>query len=81
MYDELCATYESASTRRFEFGRVDSIRASHPEALEWAKTMVNDNVDCETKETKSDQTSHKDVKTNRRNLFMSAIAKQTKVIH
>ena len=26
----LCPTYESASTRRFHFGRVDSIRASHP---------------------------------------------------
>jgi len=35
-------TYESASTRRFRLGRVDSIRASHPEALAWCKSMVSD---------------------------------------
>ena len=27
----LAATYESASTRRFRLGRVDNIRAAHPE--------------------------------------------------
>ena len=27
------ATYESASTRRFRLGRVDSIRAAHPEVV------------------------------------------------
>ena len=27
----LVATYESASTRRFRLGRVDCIRAAHPE--------------------------------------------------
>ena len=35
-------TYESASTRRFRQGRVDSIRASHPEALAWCKSMQSD---------------------------------------
>ena len=39
IYNELCSTYESASTRRFHGGRVDSIRASHPEALVWTKAM------------------------------------------
>lgn len=33
-------TYESASTRRFRLGRVDSIRASHPEAVAWCSIMV-----------------------------------------
>jgi len=36
----LVATYESASTRRFKDGRVDSIRAAHPESLEWCRTMT-----------------------------------------
>ena len=80
MHGELCATYESASIRRFQSGRVDSIRSSHPEALEWVKTMVNKEQPGETKDVKSDQPIHVDVKTNRRNLFMLAIAKQTKVI-
>jgi len=35
----LVATYESASTRRFRDGRVDSIRAGHSEALAWCQTM------------------------------------------
>jgi carnitine O-acetyltransferase len=59
----LCPTYESASTRRFQYGRVDSIRASHPEALEWTKAMMNSNLGKEEK----------------RNKLKVAIAKQTKV--
>jgi len=35
-------TYESASTRRFRLGRVDSIRASHPEALAWCRSMTSE---------------------------------------
>ena len=39
IYKKLCPTYESASTRRFHWGRVDAIRASHSEALAWVKSM------------------------------------------
>jgi choline O-acetyltransferase len=42
MYNKLVSTYESASTRRFRFGRVDNIRANTPEALEWAQAMVDE---------------------------------------
>lgn len=42
MYNRLVSTYESASTRRFHFGRVDNIRANTPEALEWARAMVDE---------------------------------------
>lgn len=42
MYNKLVSTYESASTRRFHFGRVDNIRANTPEALEWATAMVDE---------------------------------------
>lgn len=44
LYGKLTATYESASTRRFKFGRVDCIRSASPEALEWATAM------CQPKE-------------------------------
>ncbi|CAF5089048.1 unnamed protein product, partial [Rotaria magnacalcarata] len=42
MYNKLVSTYESASTRRFHFGRVDNIRANTPEALKWARAMVDE---------------------------------------
>jgi choline O-acetyltransferase len=42
MYNKLVSTYESASTRRFHFGRVDNIRGNTPEALEWARAMVDE---------------------------------------
>jgi len=42
MYNKLVSTYESASTRRFHCGRVDNIRANTPEALEWARAMVDE---------------------------------------
>jgi choline O-acetyltransferase len=42
MYNKLVSTYESASIRRFHFGRVDNIRANTPEALEWARAMVDE---------------------------------------
>lgn len=63
MYQTLCPTYESASTRRFHYGRVDSIRASHPEALKFVQAML-------------DESSSKDSK---KALFKAAISKQTKV--
>ena len=68
IHGSLCATYESASTRRFQSGRVDSIRASHPEALTWVKSMVGDD---EQKEANN--------RVKQRSLFMMAIAKQTQV--
>ncbi|UJR27731.1 hypothetical protein I4U23_009008 [Adineta vaga] len=42
MYNKLVSTYESASTRRFHYGRVDNIRANTPEALIWARAMVDE---------------------------------------
>ena len=72
LHNGLCSTYESASTRRFQSGRVDCIRASHPEALDWAKSMH------ESEDTKD--MAEKDLNANRKNLFMKAIAKQTKVM-
>lgn len=50
MYDKLVSTYESASTRRFHFGRVDNIRANTPEALEWARAMVDETGNVSAKE-------------------------------
>ena len=49
--------------RRFKSGRVDSIRASHPEALNWVKAMETND---ESKEAKL-------------RLFRLAVAKQTQV--
>ena len=72
LHNGLCSTYESASTRRFQSGRVDCIRASHPEALDWAKSM-HDSEDTKDK-------AEKDLNANRKDLFMKAIAKQTKVM-
>ncbi len=63
LYETLCPTYESASTRRFHHGRVDSIRASHPEALSWTKAMMDDQC----------------TRDQRRDLFKKAISKQTLV--
>ncbi|XP_072038688.1 choline O-acetyltransferase-like [Amphiura filiformis] len=42
IYGHLTATYESASTRRFQEGRVDNIRAASVEALEFARAMTGD---------------------------------------
>ncbi|MFH4982271.1 hypothetical protein AB6A40_008980 [Gnathostoma spinigerum] len=38
-HKRICTTYESASLRRFEDGRVDNIRAATPEVLAWVKAM------------------------------------------
>ncbi|XP_067409082.1 choline O-acetyltransferase [Emydura macquarii macquarii] len=38
----LVPTYESASIRRFEEGRVDNIRSATPEALAFVKSMIDD---------------------------------------
>nr|AUN27677.1 choline O-acetyltransferase [Lineus ruber] len=42
VHGHLCHTYESASTRRFRFGRVDNIRSASRPALEWVKTMTGE---------------------------------------
>nr|XP_053646928.1 choline O-acetyltransferase-like [Cherax quadricarinatus] len=39
-HGQLTSTYESASTRRFRLGRVDSIRANTPQVLAWCEAMV-----------------------------------------
>ncbi|XP_024141426.1 choline O-acetyltransferase [Oryzias melastigma] len=38
----LVSTYESASTRRFQEGRVDNIRSATPEALAFVKSMTDE---------------------------------------
>ncbi|XDV50401.1 hypothetical protein PO909_019463 [Leuciscus waleckii] len=40
-HGRLVSTYESASIRRFQEGRVDNIRSSTPEALAFVKAMAN----------------------------------------
>ncbi|CAG0914256.1 unnamed protein product [Notodromas monacha] len=42
LHGRLVATYESASTRRFRFGRVDNIRAATLDALHLAQAMIPD---------------------------------------
>lgn len=39
LHGHLVSTYESASIRRFRYGRVDNIRAATPEALQWVQAM------------------------------------------
>ena len=39
MYGYLTATYESAATRQFLFGRTDTIRACSVESLAFCKAM------------------------------------------
>lgn len=39
LHGHLVSTYESASLRRFRYGRVDNIRAATPEALRWVQAM------------------------------------------
>lgn len=63
-HENLVSTYESASTRRFRFGRVDNIRAAHPESLAFVKIM-------------SDKAASDSIKMQ---AFANAIAKQTNVM-
>lgn len=62
----MVATYESASTRRFKLGRVDCIRSTTMEALEWAQSMQK-SVD------RSDSTE-------RIRKFHAAVEKQTAIM-
>ncbi|XP_043912454.1 choline O-acetyltransferase isoform X2 [Protopterus annectens] len=43
-HKKLVPTYESASTRRFQNGRVDNIRSSTPEALVFVKAMTDGKI-------------------------------------
>jgi len=64
-------TYESASTRRYQLGRVDSIRASHPEASAWCQAMDRVRDSCKDKAKMSMEA---------RSRFEVAMKKQTKVM-
>ncbi|XP_074647611.1 choline O-acetyltransferase-like [Tubulanus polymorphus] len=63
IHHKLTSTYESAATRRFRFGRVDTIRASSMPALSWSKAMIG-----ETEVTDAEKYD----------LFLKAIEWQTK---
>ncbi|CAG7722187.1 unnamed protein product [Allacma fusca] len=60
----MVATYESASTRRYKLGRVDCIRSTTMEALEWVKAM----------QSNEDSSSEKIRK------FHAAVEKQTTIM-
>ncbi|XP_066303697.1 choline O-acetyltransferase-like isoform X4 [Branchiostoma lanceolatum] len=45
LHRRLVSTYESASTRRFQLGRVDNIRAASIEADNWVRAMCSDTVE------------------------------------
>ncbi|XP_035671417.1 choline O-acetyltransferase-like [Branchiostoma floridae] len=45
LHKRLVSTYESASTRRFQLGRVDNIRAASIEAHNWVRAMCSDTVE------------------------------------
>ncbi|CAG0880885.1 unnamed protein product [Cyprideis torosa] len=64
LHGKLVFTYESASTRRFLLGRVDNIRASTPEALAFAKGMLDETIGLPQK----------------RELFKVAMKKQTDIM-
>ena len=43
-HGRLVSTYESASTRRFQQGRVDNIRSATPEALAFVRAMTDETL-------------------------------------
>ncbi|CAK5034156.1 unnamed protein product [Meloidogyne enterolobii] len=49
LHGYLVNSYESATMRRFRYGRVDNIRAATPEALNWVKSMNNPNEEKKRK--------------------------------
>lgn len=44
LHGYLVSTYESATVRKFQFGRVDNIRAATPEAFAWVSCMYDKTV-------------------------------------
>ena len=59
-FGRVCATYESAQTRRFALGRTEVVRVCSPESRAWVEAML-----------KSDATDDE-----RRKLFRAAITQQ-----
>lgn len=49
LYNEPCATYETASLRKYQHGRTDTIRSCSIESLEFCKGMCDPNVPHEQK--------------------------------
>ncbi|XP_052090934.1 carnitine O-acetyltransferase-like [Mytilus californianus] len=49
LYNEPCATYETASLRKYQHGRTDTIRSCSIESLEFCKGMCDPNVSQEQK--------------------------------
>ncbi|KAF6207655.1 hypothetical protein GE061_016102 [Apolygus lucorum] len=71
LYGKLTATYESASTRRFELGRVDCIRSATWETLHWVSAMAQSDGDP-LNPTKRE--------TEKLALFDAAMKKQTEIM-
>jgi hypothetical protein len=49
LYNEPCATYETASLRKYQHGRTDTIRSCSIESLAFCKAMVDPNVSQDQK--------------------------------
>lgn len=49
MHGKACATYETASTRRFHHGRTETCRSCSKESLDWTKSMTDKNATNEMK--------------------------------
>ncbi|KAM3725116.1 Choline O-acetyltransferase [Dirofilaria immitis] len=63
LHGHLVSTYESASIRRFRYGRVDNIRAATPEALLWVQAMLEKNK----------------TQAEKQKLFVEAVKKQAEI--
>ncbi|XP_067130228.1 uncharacterized protein [Centruroides vittatus] len=64
MHGKVTATYESAALRKFRFGRIDNIRASSQEALDFSKSMLDPSLSQAEKWVK----------------FQKAVKKQTEIL-
>ncbi|XP_067132443.1 choline O-acetyltransferase-like, partial [Centruroides vittatus] len=64
MHNKVTATYESAALRKFRFGRIDNIRASSQEALEFSKSMLDPSLS----------------QTEKWDKFQKAVKKQTEIL-
>ncbi|OAF64080.1 hypothetical protein A3Q56_08215 [Intoshia linei] len=68
IYAKLVSTYESASIRRFKFGRVDNIRACTQEALHWVESVIA-----------NEKNGNKNIKLEK-DLFILAIKRQSSIL-
>ncbi|XP_065216722.1 choline O-acetyltransferase-like isoform X1 [Planococcus citri] len=81
LHNKLCATYESASTRRFLLGRVDCIRAATMEALEWVSAMHDQGAEYKyTDLSKPRRPSIASSYEKKLQLFHAAMKKQVEII-